>query len=77
MAAIVGRGSVMEAAQSTFISSSYWTEAVGPAAALATIQKMQQTDVPSHVDRIWRWLLGRGRYHCFLCRRTQWSALTC
>ncbi|NQT17527.1 MAG: aminotransferase class III-fold pyridoxal phosphate-dependent enzyme, partial [Planctomycetes bacterium] len=49
MAAIVGRGSVMEAAQESFISSTYWTEGVGPAAALATIGKMERIDVPSHV----------------------------
>jgi glutamate-1-semialdehyde aminotransferase len=49
MAAILGRGSVMEAAQESFISSTYWTEGVGPAAALATIGKMERVDVPGHV----------------------------
>ena len=39
MAAIIGKGSVMDAAQKTFISSTYWTERIGPAAALATIRK--------------------------------------
>lgn len=39
MAAILGRGEVMEAAQETFISSTYWTERIGPVAALATIRK--------------------------------------
>lgn len=52
LGAIVGRSRVMEAAQSTFISSTYWTEAVGPTAALATIRKMQRVDVPGHVERI-------------------------
>jgi len=49
MAAIVGRSGVMEAAQESFISSTYWTEGVGPAAALATIRKMERVDVPGHV----------------------------
>ena len=52
MGAILGRSATMEAAQETFISSTYWTESVGPTAALATIGKMQQVDVPAHVQRI-------------------------
>jgi len=49
MAAIIGRARVMGAAQETFISSTYWTEGVGPTAALATIRKMERVDVPGHV----------------------------
>jgi len=39
MAAIIGIRDVMQAAQDTFISSTSWTERIGPAAALATITK--------------------------------------
>jgi glutamate-1-semialdehyde 2,1-aminomutase len=49
MAAILGRRSVMEAAQDTFISSTYWTESLGPAAALATIAKHRDAGVPRHL----------------------------
>lgn len=52
MAAIIGRDDVMQAAQESFISSTYWTEGVGPVAALATIRKMQRIDVPKHVATI-------------------------
>jgi glutamate-1-semialdehyde 2,1-aminomutase len=52
MAAIVGRASVMDAAQDTFISSTAWTERVGSVAALATLRKHQQLDVPKHLMRI-------------------------
>lgn len=52
IAAVIGKAATMEAAQSTFISSTYWTEGVGPAAALATIAVMRETDVPSHLKRI-------------------------
>ena len=52
MAAIIGRAEVMQAAQDSFISSTYWTEGVGPAAALATMRKMQRVDVPGHVAAI-------------------------
>ncbi len=54
MGAVLGRGRVMQAAQTSFISSTYWTEGVGPAAALATIRKMQRIDVARHVRRIGR-----------------------
>jgi glutamate-1-semialdehyde 2,1-aminomutase len=57
MAAIIGRERIMRAAQDSFISSTYWTEGVGPAAALATIQKLRRIDVPAHLHAIgmlWR-----------------------
>jgi glutamate-1-semialdehyde 2,1-aminomutase len=38
--ATIGRRAVMEAAQSTFISSTFWTERIGPTAALATLDVM-------------------------------------
>jgi glutamate-1-semialdehyde 2,1-aminomutase len=44
IAAIIGKGKVMEAAQRTFISSTMWTERVGPVAALATIKKHRALD---------------------------------
>ena len=40
--AVVGKRSVMEAAQSTFISSTFWTERIGPSAALATLKIMKR-----------------------------------
>lgn len=49
--AIIGTRAVMDSAQSSFISSTYWTEAVGPTAALATIKKMEQTHVWKVVAR--------------------------
>lgn len=41
--ATIGKRSVMEAAQSTFISSTFWTERIGPTAALATLKVMERT----------------------------------
>lgn len=52
MAAIIGRKKIMEAAQDSFISSTYWTEAVGPTAALATIKKIKEKNVPTHIKKI-------------------------
>jgi glutamate-1-semialdehyde 2,1-aminomutase len=52
-AAIIGRGNVMDAANPSFISSSYWTDGVGPAAALASIRKMRALNAQARV-----WELG-------------------
>lgn len=49
MGAVIGRREVMEAAQDTFVSSTYWTERIGPTAALACIKKMRANDVPAHL----------------------------
>ena len=40
--AIIGKKEVMEYAQDSFISSTFWTERVGPAAALATLVEMKK-----------------------------------
>jgi glutamate-1-semialdehyde 2,1-aminomutase len=42
VSAVVGRRSVMEAAQSTFISSTFWTERIGSVAALKTLEVMER-----------------------------------
>jgi glutamate-1-semialdehyde 2,1-aminomutase len=51
--AIIGRDAVMDAANDSFISSSYWTDGVGTAAALACVTKMRHEGVQQHV-----WSLG-------------------
>lgn len=67
MAAVIGKAAIMEKAQDTFISSTYWTERVGPAAALATIAKIKKYDVPRHLIRTGRnvqegWKAAASKY---------------
>ena len=52
MAAVIGTGPIMNAAQKTFISSTYWTDRLGPAAALATIKKYKKYRVNEHLVEI-------------------------
>lgn len=52
IAAVIGTKEAMDGAHESFISSTYWTEAVGPAAALATIEKMQKTNACEYVNNI-------------------------
>ncbi len=52
MAAIIGRSEIMQSAQDTFISSTYWTERIGPTAALATIKKLKEKNVSQHLINI-------------------------
>jgi glutamate-1-semialdehyde 2,1-aminomutase len=40
--ATIGRRAVMEAAQSTFISSTFWTERIGPTAGIKTLEVMER-----------------------------------
>lgn len=40
--ACIGRRTVMQAAQKTFISSTFWTERIGPSAALKTLEVMER-----------------------------------
>lgn len=61
MAAVIGTEQVMQAAQKTFISSTYWTERIGPVAALATINKFKKYPVVRHliqtgeqIQRLWK-----------------------
>ena len=52
IAAVIGTREAMEGAHESFISSTYWTEGVGPVAALATIEKMERLKVWEAVDQI-------------------------
>jgi glutamate-1-semialdehyde 2,1-aminomutase len=61
--ATIGRREVMEAAQSTFISSTFWTERIGPTAALKTLEVMERT-------RSWETVTSIG-----LSIRSRWQHL--
>lgn len=54
MAAILGKKDVMGVAQDSFISSTYWTDRIGPAAAVSTIRKMLRINLP-------KYLVGNGQ----------------
>ncbi len=57
--AVVGREEVMQAAQSTFISSTFWTERIGPTAALAALDAMAEEDAPARVHALGEAVLER------------------
>ena len=46
ISAVIGKKEVMEHAQSSFISSTFWTERIGSVAALKTIEIMERDNVP-------------------------------
>lgn len=62
MAAVIGKNDVMEAAQGSFISSTYWTERLGPTAAIATIRKMERLEVQKHLVAIGRKVQAGWKY---------------
>jgi len=49
MGAIIGKKNIMQAAQNSFISSTFWTERIGPAAAIATLNKMKENKIQEHL----------------------------
>tara|TARA_B100000989_G_scaffold21727_1_gene14247 strand:+ start:13066 stop:15093 length:2028 start_codon:yes stop_codon:yes gene_type:complete len=66
--ATIGRREVMEAAQSTFISSTFWTERIGPSAALKTLQIMEKeksweiiTQIGNDISKIWKKLAKKHK----------------
>ncbi len=63
IAAVVGKKEIMNVAQETFISSTYWSERVGYAAALASIAKMNRVNSPAHLIKIGE-LIGKNWKEC-------------
>ena len=61
--ATIGKREVMEAAQTTFISSTFWTERIGPTAALKTLEVMERV-------KSWDTITQTG-----LCIRQGWQQL--
>lgn len=53
--AVIGKKEIMEAAQTSFISSTFWTERVGPTAALKTLEIMER-------EKSWDYISEIGRY---------------
>jgi glutamate-1-semialdehyde 2,1-aminomutase len=49
--AIIGRKEIMEAAQSTFISSTFWTERIGPTAAMKTLEVMEREESWKYITK--------------------------
>lgn len=52
IAAVIGTKEAMHGTEDSFISSTYWTESVGPVAALATLKKMEETRVWEHAEKM-------------------------
>lgn len=52
IAAIIGAREAMRGAHESFISSTYWTDGIGPAAALATIERLGACNLPAHAQHI-------------------------
>ena len=53
--AVLGKRNIMQNAQTTFISSTFWTDRTGYVAAIKTINEMEKT-------KSWKKLVQKGRY---------------
>ena len=61
LTSVLGRKNIMESVQETFISSTFWTERIGPSAALATLKLMEEiqsyeiiTNIGSKMRQGWK-----------------------
>ncbi len=61
ISAVIGTEAAMSGAHGSFVSSTYWTESVGPVAALAVLEVMADEDVVGHVARIGAGIQGVWR----------------
>jgi glutamate-1-semialdehyde aminotransferase/aryl-alcohol dehydrogenase-like predicted oxidoreductase len=61
--AIIGKKEVMEAAQESFISSTFWSDRIGPTAALATLAEMAKI-------KSWNIITKKGNY-----LRKKWTSM--
>ncbi len=52
MGVVLGKSNVMEIAQDSFISSTSWTEGIGPVAAIATMTKFADANAHEHLIKI-------------------------
>ena len=52
MGAVVGSREAMEPAKAMFISSSYWSDNVGPVASLTTIRELKRRDSETHLSEM-------------------------
>jgi len=51
MGVVAGKRAVMEPAARMFISSTYWSDAIGLVAALTTIRELRRREVPAYLAR--------------------------
>lgn len=54
--AVIGTKAVMEAAQDTFISSTFWTERIALAAAACAVKSFQHYKVDEHLKKVGEWV---------------------
>ncbi len=55
LTAVVGKDYIMQEAQNTFISSTFWTERIGPTAALKTLEIMNK-------KKSWEYITSTGKF---------------
>jgi len=63
IAAVLGKKEIMDAAQGSWISSTFWTDRIGPTAALAALDVMEKT-------KSWEYITEKGKQN-----KIRWQAL--
>ena len=59
---IIGKRNIMETAQKSFISSTFWTERIGPAAAIETLNQMKKLKSWKIIDSNGKYIIKKWKY---------------
>jgi glutamate-1-semialdehyde 2,1-aminomutase len=59
---IIGKRNIMETAQKSFISSTFWTERIGPAAAIETLNQMKKLKSWKTIDSNGKYIIKKWKY---------------
>lgn len=59
--AVIGKNEIMEYAQKSFMSSTFWSERIGPAAALATLKTMKKVKSWKKIDNNGKKIIERWK----------------
>ena len=61
---VIGKDYLMKFTQETFISSTFWTERIGPTAALKTLEVMERTKSWKFITEHGFYFREKMPYHC-------------
>ena len=59
--AVIGKKKIMKYFKNTFISSTFWTERVGPTAAIATLKEMKRVKSWEHVSKYGKYIKSKWK----------------
>lgn len=60
--AVLGKKNIMESIKNTFISSTFWTESLGPTAALKTLEIMEKNKTWQYITTLGKFIISKWKF---------------